>query len=678
MSKTQTGSSRRDAYPASRWTAAALLLVAGVATVCVALIWGAHRRLGLAQTSLAVSAVAAHVQEAQAAIAQAIQGNNDALSHFLDARKAFSDSRQLLDHGGVMYAGDRDDVMSIQSLQSLVVVWTPASAALTALDAQMQQMQDVTTGLSAGIKTLARAPQATVAAQAALTAVRRFDVWSQPQPSQVLAAAAADLAVADQSLMQRLWTQEPSSANDPVASRLNEEAVRLKEAASHAQEPPAAAAMSAFADAVSERVTALHTMSASAAYRAVAVEHLPSLQSAAATAAQALEKVQDELARQRQHYAAADYLFWLGLVATILGLIFWLHWSWSLSARQWTLTQDHRSVQETHGQLEDLTRAMRRLVDRDGVIADGARLNDEAASSTFALTAIINRILVSRETTLNYATQKMTEIERLLLSMLPLAQAVANEEGRPGLAEPMARQRAVAENLAVLAQTSSRIREDAEKAATALAQTLSIAQEDSWRTDSLREGIQAVSKRLKRVGELSQSIRAPSQSVRDIARRVQVLALNGSIEAFALGDAGRSLGVLVQEIERLAQGVAKISMEVDEFVDAIGQDARAAVETMENNAMVVIDGGRSAQRAATATAEASADVLSAKEALASVILQIEQAAVDIARTLLQAQEVATEMQRMRAAGQQQTLLVQQGRRLSIVWRQDWEQRSRTE
>lgn len=78
------------------------------------------------------------------------------------------------------------------------------------------------------------------------------------------------------------------------------------------------------------------------------------------------------------------------------------------------------------------------------------------------------------------------------------------------------------------------------------------AQENLNAVGVLRKQIQDAVKRIGRLNERAQEITQVSKSVEDLARRINMIALNASIRADELGEAGCGFAVVAEEVEQLA------------------------------------------------------------------------------------------------------------------------------
>ena len=119
-----------------------------------------------------------------------------------------------------------------------------------------------------------------------------------------------------------------------------------------------------------------------------------------------------------------------------------------------------------------------------------------------------------------------------------------------------------------------------------------LGQENSWKMESLRENTQSTSKRIKRLGESTQSIGVSTDLIKEISRRIKVLALYVAVEAAAQGEAGRNFTLLARELERLAQNTDQAVKDIDLQTTAIQTDAKETVVSMEEGTADVVDSGK--------------------------------------------------------------------------------------
>lgn len=139
----------------------------------------------------------------------------------------------------------------------------------------------------------------------------------------------------------------------------------------------------------------------------------------------------------------------------------------------------------------------------------------------------------------------------------------------------------------------------------------------------IREHIQDASKRLKRVGESSQEIGQIGEIIADIARRTNVLALNASVQAAAAGEAGRAFAAVATEVQRLAGRADDQLKKIQGVVNAMQDDTREAIASMEGTTQKVVSGTESSRNAGEVIAETGNIINSLTNVVGDVLEQSE-------------------------------------------------------
>lgn len=112
-----------------------------------------------------------------------------------------------------------------------------------------------------------------------------------------------------------------------------------------------------------------------------------------------------------------------------------------------------------------------------------------------------------------------------------------------------------------------------------------------------RDTIQATSKRIKKLSESTQGIGGMTDNIREIASKIQIIAINAAIEATEAGEAGKKLLVVSSEIEKLAEGANNAAKTIDKIVEDIVGDAKQTVSKMESSSADVVESSMSAEAA---------------------------------------------------------------------------------
>jgi methyl-accepting chemotaxis protein len=96
----------------------------------------------------------------------------------------------------------------------------------------------------------------------------------------------------------------------------------------------------------------------------------------------------------------------------------------------------------------------------------------------------------------------------------------------------------------------------------------------------LRESMTDTEQRFKRLGERSQTIATAVGLIGTIAERTHILAMNASIQAATTGEAGRRIGVMAEEVQRLAENSRQASGEIAQLVQNIQVETQESLYTL--------------------------------------------------------------------------------------------------
>jgi methyl-accepting chemotaxis protein len=169
--------------------------------------------------------------------------------------------------------------------------------------------------------------------------------------------------------------------------------------------------------------------------------------------------------------------------------------------------------------------------------------------------------------------------------------------------------------------------------------------------------ISELERRAKDIGEIT-------QTVSRISDQTNLLALNAAIEAARAGDHGRGFAVVADEVRSLAETSDKSAREVQKLADAIQNDVRGVVDSLNKAAATAADEA-SAARAAVAALDARRDdmarIFADSRDVLTTAVEAERAAIEATKGAEQIASAAE--QQSSGASEAQTAVTQQAKSL---------------
>jgi methyl-accepting chemotaxis protein len=215
-----------------------------------------------------------------------------------------------------------------------------------------------------------------------------------------------------------------------------------------------------------------------------------------------------------------------------------------------------------------------------------------------------------------------------------------------------------------LSHSVRQVAQSADASARAARETLEAAQKGDGAVRNSLEGmqrirgeVQAISKKIKGLGDRSLEISHIVSTIEDIASQTNLLALNAAIEAAGAGESGLRFAVVADEVRKLAERAGKATKDIALLIKNVQVETQEAIVVMEQGTRevetgygVTVEAGESLKRIA-AISERSAElaqeisratqhqvrsaegVAVAMQSIATVAVQTEQGVLQTRRTV---------------------------------------------
>lgn len=325
--------------------------------------------------------------------------------------------------------------------------------------------------------------------------------------------------------------------------------------------------------------------------RSQAKESVPAVVQASAPLQEAAQGLSAAVHLQRASVEQTNMVKIVFIVAAWIGLGGLIYSIWTMSSNYSLLRGG--SVRGAHvvESAERLNRNLRRAINNGGVNQD---VSEPADSPLFALSSMITQLLNSISNNVQLVREQNESLTLATSSSDGILSSVisSQQQQQDSLNSIHQNTQSSADNLQSLSQDWLSLVEHFSHLVDAVTLGGAQAKENVWVMDGIRENTQATAKRIKRLSETTQNISTDVETVKDISRKVKVLALNLALEAAPLHAAGRPFLTLAQELERLAQNCDAALKEVDLRIDTIQNDAKETVSSMEGGTSDVVRSGK--------------------------------------------------------------------------------------
>ena len=194
--------------------------------------------------------------------------------------------------------------------------------------------------------------------------------------------------------------------------------------------------------------------------------------------------------------------------------------------------------------------------------------------------------------------------------MLNTTQAISDTTTQQSQEAQKARQvtSSVTESMREMSQNAQASAVAAGQALTASAQSQEAVDGTLQGMQNIRREVQAISKRIKSLGDRSLEISEIVDTISSISSQTHLLALNAAIEAAGAGAAGERFAVVAGEVRKLSEDSARATQRVATLIQDIQSEVQEVVGSVEDGTQEVEAGYRVATEAGARLKEVAAIV----------------------------------------------------------------------
>ncbi|MBW6417217.1 methyl-accepting chemotaxis protein [Celeribacter sp. PS-C1] len=158
--------------------------------------------------------------------------------------------------------------------------------------------------------------------------------------------------------------------------------------------------------------------------------------------------------------------------------------------------------------------------------------------------------------------------------------------------------------------------------------SVAFVRETGQKSQTVATWVKELAEHMERVATSLEAVEANNANIADIARQVNILAINAKIEAARAGDSGRGFGVVAEAINELSQKTARAAEGIEENIETLSSwvgRLRTEATGVSNDANHVISSSSEADRALTEIAQGVQEAHAATRVMEEEVDKVRQA-----------------------------------------------------